>query len=51
MSNLLFNIRFGSKHFQVTDDWRFSWRHNPAHDERGPGFKWFAIYCIFGKHL
>jgi len=52
MSNLLFNIRFGSYHWQVRRDrpW-FSISHNPVHDERGPGFKWFMVYCWFGKHV
>ncbi len=51
MSELLFNIRFGSKHFQMTRNLEFRWIHNDVHDVRGPGWSWFAVYCIFGKHL
>jgi len=51
MSNLLFNIRFGSKHIQLSRDWKLYWFHNRVYDTRGPGFKWFAVYCWFGKHL
>jgi len=50
MSNLWFNIRFGSYHWQLDNRWRMSWTHNPVHDVRGPRFKWFAIYTWFGKH-
>lgn len=50
MSNLLFNIRFGSWHWQLTKNWCMSFTHNNVHDDRGPGFKWFVVYCWFGKH-
>lgn len=51
MSNLLFNIRFGSYHWQLTRDWKFDVFHNEIHDKRTREFKWFVIYCLFGKHL
>ena len=51
MSNLWINIRFGCRHFQVSRDRPYiSWTYNPAH-EGNPTNKWFAIYCLFGKHL
>lgn len=50
MSNLLFNIRFGSRHFQLTREWEISFKVNPFWVRNVPD-KWFAIYCIFGKEL
>jgi hypothetical protein len=54
MSNLLFNIRFGTYHWQLTRDWSMSFKHNPAQakwrDSHVP-WHWFQAYCLFGKHL
>jgi hypothetical protein len=54
MSNLWFNIRFGTYHWQWgPDGMRF--RQNPAQvewrQEQSWNWKWFEVYCIFGKHL
>lgn len=53
MSNLWFNIRLGVRHFQLGPN-GFSFRVNPAQVEwkkTGPHtWKWFAVYCWFGKH-
>jgi hypothetical protein len=51
MSNLLFNIRFGCRHFQISRNMPYiAWHYNPAH-EGNPTNKWFAVYCAFGKHF
>lgn len=54
MSNLWFNIRFGTRHWQWGPD-GMSFRLNPAQVEwraREPKtWKWFAVYCAFGKHF
>lgn len=49
MSNLWFNIRFGSRHFQLDNEWKFSFRQN-RHWIENPPSKWFAIYTFFGQH-
>ena len=54
MSRLWFNIRFGVRHFQLSPDGisfkvnlrQVDWRNN--HPD---SWKWFEVYCIFGKHL
>lgn len=55
MSNLYFNIRFGTYHFQwAKDSPYFSFSQNSrqvADREFDPDWKWFAIYCAFGKHF
>ena len=48
MSNHLFNIRFGKRHFIVTNRYEVSFRvneywNNVTYDS------WFAAYCLFGK--
>lgn len=51
MSNLLFNIRFGTYFFQVTRDWDVSWEQSLPHKHtyrHEPGWKWFEIYTVFG---
>lgn len=53
MSNLWFNIRFGTYHWQWGPD-GMTFRINPAQVElrkESPKWKWFAIYTAFGKHL
>lgn len=54
MSNLWFNIRFGTYHWQLGPD-GMSLRKNHAQvewREKEPNtWKWFAIYCMFGKHF
>jgi hypothetical protein len=54
MSNLWFNIRFGTYHWQWGPG-GMSWEqniHQLQWKENDPdSWKWFAIYCIFGKHL
>jgi hypothetical protein len=50
MSNLWFNIRFGTRHFQLSNNWRFSFSVNPYFIENPPA-KFFQIYCIFGKQV
>lgn len=50
MSNLWFNIRFGTRHFQMSNDWRFSFSVN-YHFVENPPAKFFEVYCIFGKHI
>lgn len=50
MSNLWFNIRFGTHHLQIgPKTLRFS--HNPAHakEERMDGWHWFQVYEWFGR--
>ena len=50
MSNLWFNIRFGTRHFQMTNDWKFSFSVNPHWIENKPE-KFFEVYCMFGKQI
>lgn len=50
MSNLWFNIRFGTRHLQLSNDWKISFRTNRYFMEHKPE-KWFEIYCLFGVHL
>ena len=50
MSNLWFNIRFGARHFQLTNDWKFSFTVNPHWIENKPE-KFFEVYCMFGKQV
>jgi hypothetical protein len=54
MSNLWFNIRFGTYHWQWGPD-GMSFRKNLAQVEwknTNPStWKWFAVYCLFGRHL
>ena len=54
MSNLWFNIRFGTYHCQWGPD-GMSWNQNPAHiawrAEHPETWKWFAVYDFFGRHL
>ncbi len=50
MSNLWFNIRFGTRHFQLTNEWKVSFRVNRYFIENPPD-KWFEVYCLFGKHI
>lgn len=50
MSDLIFNIRFGTRHFQIHRNTPYiTWTYNPAH-KGNPTNKWFAVYCWFGKH-
>lgn len=49
MSNLLFNIRFGTRHLQITRyPFIITCKVNPYHVKYKPQ-KWFAVYCFFGK--
>ena len=48
MSNLWFNVRFGTRHWQWGPD-GMNFRVNPYWIENPPD-KWFAVYCLFGKH-
>jgi hypothetical protein len=50
MSNLWFNIRFGIRHFQLTNDWSFSFQVNPYFIENPPD-KWIEIYTLFGREF
>jgi hypothetical protein len=50
MSNLWFNIRFGTRHFQWSRDWEISFRVNPYWLEN-PSAKWFEVYCLFGQQF
>ena len=54
MSNLWFNIRFGIRHWQWGPD-GMTWRVNPAQvewrNQEPETWKWFAVYCAFGKHF
>lgn len=52
MSDLYFNIRFGTRHLQIgPKTFRFS--YNPAHakGERADGWRWFRVYEWFGKAI
>lgn len=48
MSNLWFNIRFGTYHWQWGPD-GMSFHENPFW-VRNPPDRWLTIYCFFGKH-
>jgi hypothetical protein len=54
MSNLWFNIRFGTYHWQWGPD-GMTWRQNPTQvawrNINPDNWKWFAVYCFFGNHL
>lgn len=54
MSNLWFNIRFGTYHWQWGPD-GMTCRRNSAQVEwkknQGRNWKPFAIYCVFGHHF
>ena len=54
MSNLWFNIRFGTRHWQWGPD-GMTWRQNPAQvswrQNQPETWKWFACYCLFGRHF
>jgi hypothetical protein len=53
MSNLWFNIRFGAHHWQWGRD-GMTWHKNQTQvmwrKTRPKTWKWFAIYCFFGRH-
>lgn len=52
MSNLWFNIRFGTYHLQIGPN-TLSFKQNKAQIElkqNNPKWKRFTIYCAFGKH-
>lgn len=49
MSNDWFNIRFGNRHFQLTNDWKFSFSVNPHWIENKP-YDYIEVYTMFGKH-
>lgn len=44
MSNLIINIRFGTRHLQITNEFPYeiTFRVNPYHITNKPG-KWFEI--------
>ncbi len=52
MSNLWFNIRFGTYHFQCGPN-TFRLYYNTAHSKEEriniPNWKWFQVYEWFGK--
>jgi hypothetical protein len=50
MSNLWFNIRFGTRHFQLSRDWEITFRVNPYFIENPPK-RYFDIYCLFGRQV
>lgn len=50
MSNLWFNIRFGTRHFQWSRDWKITFSVNTYFIENPPA-KWFEVYCLFGKQV
>lgn len=50
MSNLLFNIRFGTRHFQFSRDWELTFKVND-YWIKNPPTRWFDVYCVFGKQL
>jgi hypothetical protein len=54
MSNLWFNIRFGTYHWQWGPD-GMTWRENPAQvswrKNQPQTWKRFAVYAMFGKHF
>jgi hypothetical protein len=49
MGNLLFNIRFGRRHLQVTDNYKVSFKINDYWLIE-PYDTWFEVYCLFGKY-
>lgn len=48
MGNLLFNIRFGIRHFMITKDYKFSVTKNDYHKDNP---KRFEVYTLFGKQF
>jgi hypothetical protein len=54
MSNLWFNIRFGTRHWQWGPN-GMTWRHNQAQadwkHQNPESWKRFAIYTLFGRHF
>jgi hypothetical protein len=53
MSNLWFNIRFGTYHFQLGPN-TLTFIQNPYQVEQkfhNPHWKWLAVYVWLGKHL
>jgi len=50
MSNLWFNIRFGTRHFQWSRDWEITFRVNPYWIKNPPD-RWFEVYCVFGRQV
>ena len=50
MNNLLFNIRFGHHHLQISKyPFKIRWNVNQYWIIFKPD-KWFAVYCWCGKH-
>lgn len=49
MSDLILNIRFGSRHFQIDKEWKCSFRFNMFWLTHRPD-KWFCIYQIGNMH-
>lgn len=52
MSNLWFNIRFGTRHLQIGPN-TFRFMCNPAHAKgaRAEDWRWFQVYEWFGKAI
>lgn len=51
MSDLIFNIRFGKRHFQIgKSPWRITFSVN-KYFVQNPPVKWFEVYTLFGKHF
>lgn len=50
MSDQIFNIRFGKRHWIVTNNNSWSFSKNDYWDF-APYTKWFEVYCLFGKHF
>ena len=51
MSDLLFNIRFGKRHFQIgTRPLRVTFGVNKYFVQNPPA-SWFEVYTLFGKHF
>lgn len=48
MGNLIFNIRIGLYHYQLTKDWKFSKSYNDRHIGNP---KRFEVYCAFGVNF
>lgn len=54
MGNTWFNIRFGTHHFMWGPGSFRPWCYNGFHERdrrTNPHWKWFVVYCLFGKHL
>jgi hypothetical protein len=52
MTRLWFNIRFGVRHFQWgPDTFRFSVNPKQVELRKNTGWKWFAVYVYFGRHV